>query len=53
MGFTPSIETSGDIESMALYAGQGVVLIHRVQPAAEIVREMADDARRSLKAANG
>jgi NAD(P)H-dependent flavin oxidoreductase YrpB (nitropropane dioxygenase family) len=53
MGFTPSIETSGDIESMALYAGQGVGLIHRVQPAAEIVREMADDARRSLKAANG
>ncbi len=52
MGFTPSVETTGDIESMALYAGQGVGLIEQIRPAAEIVAEMAAEARRILQAAN-
>jgi NAD(P)H-dependent flavin oxidoreductase YrpB (nitropropane dioxygenase family) len=41
MGFTPSAQTTGDIQSMALYAGQGVGLIHEIKPAAEVVRELA------------
>ncbi len=45
MGFTPHQETTGDIESMALYAGQGVGLVNRVQPAGEIVRQIAAEAK--------
>ena len=41
MGFTPHRETTGDIESMALYAGQGVGLVNSIQPAGEIVRQLA------------
>jgi enoyl-[acyl-carrier protein] reductase II len=37
LSYTPSRETSGDIESMALYAGQGVGLVREVQPAGDIV----------------
>jgi NAD(P)H-dependent flavin oxidoreductase YrpB (nitropropane dioxygenase family) len=48
MGYTPIRETSGDIESMALYAGQGVGLVREIRPAAEIVRELADEARRII-----
>jgi NAD(P)H-dependent flavin oxidoreductase YrpB (nitropropane dioxygenase family) len=43
MGFTPSVDTAGDIESMALYAGQGVGLIHEIKPAAEVVRELVEN----------
>jgi len=49
MGYTPSVETTGDIESMALYAGQGVGLIHEIKPAAEIVRELVVGAQRILR----
>jgi enoyl-[acyl-carrier protein] reductase II len=49
MGFTPSIDTTGDIESMALYAGQGVGLIDSILPAAEVVRELAEGARQILQ----
>jgi NAD(P)H-dependent flavin oxidoreductase YrpB (nitropropane dioxygenase family) len=49
MGYTPSVDTTGDIESMPLYAGQGVGLIHEIKPAAEVVRELADGARNILK----
>jgi nitronate monooxygenase len=50
MGFTPSVDTTGDIESMALYAGQGVGLIHEVKPAGEVVRELAAGAVGALRA---
>jgi hypothetical protein len=36
---------------MALYAGQGVSLAARTAPAAEIVREIAADARTRLRCA--
>jgi NAD(P)H-dependent flavin oxidoreductase YrpB (nitropropane dioxygenase family) len=49
MGFTPSVETTGDIESMALYAGQGVGLIREIKPAAEVVQELAVGAQRILR----
>ncbi len=38
----------GDIEAFAIWAGQGVGLVNRVQPAGEIVREIAEDAKRTL-----
>jgi NAD(P)H-dependent flavin oxidoreductase YrpB (nitropropane dioxygenase family) len=40
----PNLHASGDIESMALLAGQSVGLVHEVRPAAEIVRETVDGA---------
>ena len=49
----PLIGATGDVEAMALYAGQGVGLTRRVQPAAEIVREVADEAVRVLDGARG
>ena len=36
----PTRDTIGRIEAMALYAGEGVGSIRRVEPAAEIVREL-------------
>jgi NAD(P)H-dependent flavin oxidoreductase YrpB (nitropropane dioxygenase family) len=50
MSYTPSRETSGDIESMALYAGQGVGLVREVKPAGEIVKELVAGARAILDA---
>ncbi len=49
MGYTPNQETTGDIDSMALYAGQGVGLVHEVKPAAEIIRKLVSDAQDLLK----
>jgi nitronate monooxygenase len=40
----PSRQTRGQIEAMALYAGQSVSAVTRVQPAAEIVRELVEGA---------
>lgn len=44
MGFPPNREAGGDVASMSLLAGQGVGLIDEVKPAAEIVREIAQQA---------
>jgi nitronate monooxygenase len=38
----------GDLDQLILYAGQGVGLVHRLQPAAEIVRELADETMAAL-----
>ena len=40
---------TGEVEAMALWAGQGVGLVTRIQPAAEIVRELAEEAERVLR----
>jgi nitronate monooxygenase len=45
----PTAGATGEIEAMVLYAGQGVGLVHRTQPAGEIVREIADEAARVLE----
>lgn len=37
----PVTGTAGDVEAMALYAGQGVGLVHAHEPAADIVRALA------------
>jgi NAD(P)H-dependent flavin oxidoreductase YrpB (nitropropane dioxygenase family) len=41
--------TTGAIEAMSLWAGESVGAVTRVQPAAEIVREMSADAERLLR----
>ncbi len=40
-GFPPSRQMTGRITAMACYAGQSVAAIHAVQPAGEIVAELA------------
>ncbi len=41
---TPQASDEGDIDALALWSGQGVGLVRRVQPAADIVREIRDEA---------
>jgi enoyl-[acyl-carrier protein] reductase II len=44
----PTPDTTGDWEEMAFPAGQGVGLIHDVQPAAQIVSTMMSEAHTLL-----
>jgi NAD(P)H-dependent flavin oxidoreductase YrpB (nitropropane dioxygenase family) len=44
----PGRTTTGTISAMALYAGQSVGAVTKVQPAAEIVRELAEGAEKLL-----
>ena len=44
----PQSGTQGDVEVMALYAGQGVGLAPACLPAADIVTELRDGARRLI-----
>lgn len=46
---TPGSSTEGDIEAMSLWCGQGVALVRKVQSAAQIVKEIADEARATFK----
>jgi len=46
----PNLEATGDIDSMALLAGQSVGLVHEILPAAQIVRETAAEAERLIRA---
>lgn len=41
--FCPSNETSGRVEAMALYAGESVGHVLRVEPAADILRELVGE----------
>ena len=44
--------TQGDIDAFPLWAGQGVGLVRRAQPAAEIVREIVEEARSAARLLN-
>eukprot|EP00249_Psilotum_nudum_P002624 c15741_g1_i1 orf=457-1506(-) len=44
-GVVPNVTTTGDVESMVMYAGEGLGLINEVLPAAEIVRGLVEGAR--------
>jgi nitronate monooxygenase len=44
LSYTPEPDTVGDIEALALWAGQSVAMVRKVQPAADIIREINDDA---------
>ncbi len=45
---TPTAAMTGDVEPLPHWAGQGVGLVTRVEPAAQIVRELVSDAERVL-----
>ncbi|XP_054802670.1 uncharacterized protein LOC129306225 [Prosopis cineraria] len=44
-GTVPNMSTRGDLESMAMYAGQGVGLIKEILPAAEVVKRLVEGAQ--------
>ncbi|KAL2649422.1 hypothetical protein R1flu_017550 [Riccia fluitans] len=44
-GKVPNSSTSGDVESMAMYAGTGVGLIHEIVPAASVVNGLVEGAQ--------
>ena len=46
---TPRADADGDIDALSLWAGQGVGLVRRVQTASEIVLEIAEEARSTLR----
>ncbi|ACL57915.1 NAD(P)H-dependent flavin oxidoreductase [Methylobacterium nodulans] len=48
MGFPPTPDASGDIESMDFLAGQSVGLVQEIKPAADVVRELVEGAQRLL-----
>lgn len=48
-GWTPGEAVAGDVEAMAMWAGQSVGQAKKVQPAAEIVRETYEGARAILR----
>ena len=48
MGFPPTPDASGDLESMDFLAGQGVGLVKEIKPAAEVVRDFLEGARHIL-----
>jgi NAD(P)H-dependent flavin oxidoreductase YrpB (nitropropane dioxygenase family) len=48
-GMPPSMAVSGTVDAMACYAGQSVGSVKRVQPAAEIVAELFDEADELLR----
>jgi nitronate monooxygenase len=47
-GIPPARDASGDIESMDFLAGQSVGLVHELKPAAEIIREVVEQAKKIL-----
>jgi len=47
--YTPAADVDGDIDALALWAGQSVGLVHKIQPAAEIVLEIDREARVILR----
>jgi nitronate monooxygenase len=49
-GIPPARDASGDVESMDFLAGQSVGLVQGIKPAAEIVREVVEQAERVLAA---
>ncbi len=44
----PGPDMTGDLEALACYGGQSTGLIRSVQPAGEIVRQLADQAIATL-----
>ena len=47
--YTPAADVEGDIDALSLWAGQSVGLVSKLQPAGDIVREIAEDARLILR----
>jgi nitronate monooxygenase len=49
----PVESITGEIEALSMWSGQGIGIVDRVQPAAEIVRELAADADAVLARLSG
>jgi len=47
--YTPGAGTEGEVEELPMWVGQSVGLVSKVQPAAEIVREIVDEADTILR----
>jgi NAD(P)H-dependent flavin oxidoreductase YrpB (nitropropane dioxygenase family) len=47
--FPPSVEVTGDVESMALLAGESVGLVNQMEPAAAVVRALVVGASRIIE----
>jgi NAD(P)H-dependent flavin oxidoreductase YrpB (nitropropane dioxygenase family) len=47
--YTPGPDVEGDIDAMSLWAGQSVGAVSKLQSAAEIVREIANEAAATLR----
>jgi NAD(P)H-dependent flavin oxidoreductase YrpB (nitropropane dioxygenase family) len=47
--FPPSTAVTGDVDSMALLAGESVGLVDRIEPAAVVVEELVAGARRLIE----
>jgi NAD(P)H-dependent flavin oxidoreductase YrpB (nitropropane dioxygenase family) len=52
MGFPPGADTTGDIESMSLLAGQSAGLVNEIKPAGAIVHELVESAVRIIQRLN-
>ena len=50
---TPGTDVEGDIEAISMWAGQGVGLVKKLQPAAAILHEIYDDASSIMKRLGG
>ncbi|HZO55967.1 MAG TPA: nitronate monooxygenase, partial [Bryobacteraceae bacterium] len=48
-GIPPARDATGDIESMDFLAGQSVGMVREIKPAAEIIRDIVEQAARVLK----
>jgi len=46
----PVAGITGEIEALSMWSGQGIGLLDRVQPAAEIVRELAEETEAAIEA---
>ncbi|MEM6985116.1 MAG: nitronate monooxygenase [Pseudomonadota bacterium] len=53
LSHTATSDVDGDVEAFALWAGQGVGRVQRVQPAAEIVAEIARETREAIHSLAG
>ncbi len=47
--YTPAPDSEGDIDALSMWAGQGVGLVNKMQPAGEIVREIYEEAAAILR----
>ena len=47
--YTPGADVEGDIDTLTMWAGQSVGLVSKLQPAGDIVREIAEEARLILR----
>ncbi|CAJ2640897.1 unnamed protein product [Trifolium pratense] len=44
-GTVPNVTTTGDLESMVMYAGEGIGLIKEILPASEVIKRLVEGAQ--------